>query len=85
MSSARASAWSFASYRPVCPPIYPRHSRHICHSLHPAHSCDLVRRILHTYPGGWQVYMAPDGQAPQLLTVLVSVCSHKCDPHCNKL
>ena len=28
-------------------------------------------RLLHTYPGGWQVYLAPDGQEPQLLTVLV--------------
>ncbi|CAL5219287.1 g1091 [Coccomyxa viridis] len=34
-------------------------------------------KILHTYPGGWQVYIAPDGQKPQLLTVLDQRPSYK--------
>ena len=35
-------------------------------------------RLLHTYPGGWQVYLAPDGQEPQLLTVLVRNGAFSC-------
>ena len=37
-------------------------------------------RLLHTYPGGWQIYLAPDGQEPQLLTVLVRQNFHL--PYC---
>ncbi|EIE25438.1 hypothetical protein COCSUDRAFT_13233, partial [Coccomyxa subellipsoidea C-169] len=34
-------------------------------------------RLLRTYPGGWQVYLAPEGQAPELITVLDTRPSYK--------